>query len=67
MTGWTREYVLHHLTWAELIRYLEYAQEWMDTIAAKQAVQIAAAAGFLKWKNPEPEDDGTMTLIRKNQ
>lgn len=46
------------------MRYADYAVEWQDTIAARQAMQIAAATGLAKWN--EPEDDGTMTLIRKN-
>lgn len=63
-TGWTRQYVLHELTFAELLRYYVYAKEWVDATAANQAMQIAAATGLIKWK--QPEEDGTMALIRKN-
>ncbi|HJJ47622.1 MAG TPA: hypothetical protein O0X39_01325 [Methanocorpusculum sp.] len=39
-TGWSREYVLHKLTFAEVIRYAEYAQEWTKEQAIQQAIQI---------------------------
>jgi len=75
MTGWSREYVLHKLTFAQLIRYAEYSVEWQKEQAKLNAIEIGLALGFLKRKDeeetqplpsPEEEGDGVDELLRRN-
>lgn len=75
-TGWTREYVLDNLTLAHLLRYYEYAEEYMADYAQMIALEIGYALGYLKRKQtPELSgvddyqhnfDGGVSALLMKN-
>lgn len=56
-TGWTREYVLDHLSFAQLIRYFEYGEERIADIAQVTAYEIGLILGFIQLK----EDTGSTT------
>lgn len=76
MTGWTRGYVLHKLTFKQLIRYAEYSVEWQREQARLNAVEMGITLGLLKRKEEEtthvtqeemPDgDSGVDELLRRN-
>lgn len=70
--------MLRRLTFAQLIRYYEYAQEWQEETARMQAREIGVAFGVLR-RRSEPRcrassaipdlgtDGGISNLLRRNQ
>lgn len=71
--------MLHKLTFAELIRYAEYAQDEVELSARMQAIQYGLVLGLLKPREqPAPifpdesdavnnDDGGISELIKANQ
>lgn len=76
-TGWTREYVLDTLTFAQVFRYYEYAQEYMADMAQMIAIEVGLTCGFCKRKdepytsysssqNMDVAGDGVQELLLAN-
>lgn len=70
-TGWSRDYVLHTLTFAQLIRYAEYATEYQIETARLQAIEMGLTLGFLSHTGSSasaaaPSGNGIDNLIKIN-
>lgn len=70
-TGWNREYILHNLTFAQLVRYAEYATEYQIETARLQAIEMGLTLGFLTTKGSSstaaaPSGNGIDNLIKIN-